>query len=171
MKVGVGDYAPGFSMNSVNKGLIELSRYSGASLVLVFGRYFGCPVCQDDFDELMELSGKTDVPIVYFTQSLEGSARKYLEDYDIDFPVIPVPKVDGYRVYKDYGVGMMGFNTMLGILRRAGEVKNKGKVHGDYEGRETQSPADFVIDGGGKIIHENRGLFDADALLEFLKSL
>lgn len=171
MKVGVGDTAPSFSMNSVNKGFIELSKYSGASLVLVFGRYFGCPVCQDDFDELMELSGKTEVPIVYFTQSLEGSTRKYIEEYNVDFPVIPVPKVDGYRIYKDYSVGMMGFNTLLGILRRVGEVKNRGKVHGDYEGRETQSPADFVVDGSGKIINVNRGLFDADALLVFLKSL
>jgi len=171
MKVGVGDSAPGFRLDSVNNGLIELSMYSGASLVLVFGRYFGCPVCQDDFDQLIELSGKTDVPIVYFTQSLEGSARKYLEGYDVEFPVIPVPNENGYKIYKDYGVGMMGFNTMLGILRRASEVKNKGKVHGDYEGRETQSPADFVIDGNGKIIRENRGLFDPDAILGFLGPL
>ena len=171
MKVGIGDSAPGFSMDSVNKGHIELSRYSGANLVLVFGRYFGCPVCQDDFDALIELSGKTGVPIIYFTQSLEGSAKKYLEDYDVDFPVIPVPNENGYKTYKDYSVGMMGFNTMLGILRRAGEVKKKGKVHGDYEGRETQSPADFVIDGNGKISRVNRGLLDADALLEFLGSL
>jgi peroxiredoxin len=168
MKVGVGDSAPGFSMGSVNKGHIELSSYSGASLVLVFGRYFGCPVCQDDFDALIDLSVKTDVPIIYFTQSLEGSARKYLKGYDVDFPVIPVPNENGYKLYKDYGVGMMGFNTMLGILRRAGVAKKKGKVHGDYEGRETQSPADFVLDGAGKITHVNRGLFDADALLEFL---
>jgi len=168
MKVGLGDNAPGFSINSVNKGHIELSDYSGTNLVLVFGRYFGCPVCQDDFDQLIELSGKTDVPIVYFTQSLEGSARKYLEGYTVDFPVIPVPNKNGYQIYKDYGVGMMGFNTMLGILRRAGEVKAKGKVHGDYEGRETQSPADFVIDGDGKITHVNRGLFNAEAILEFL---
>jgi len=168
MKVGVGDSAPGFSMGSVNKGKIELSSYSGESLVLVFGRYFGCPVCQDDFDALIELSGKTDVPIIYFTQSLEGSARKYIEGYEVDFPVIPVPKSDGYKIYKDYGVGMMGIGTMLGILRRAGEAKKKGKIHGDYEGRETQSPADFVIDSDGKITRANRGLFDADALLEFL---
>ncbi len=168
MKVGVGDSAPGFSLDSVNKGKIELSSYSGASRVLVFGRYFGCPVCQDDFDALIELSGMTEVPTIYFTQSLEGSARKYLEGYEVDFPVIPVPKSGGYKIYKDYGVGMMGFNTMLGILRRAGEAKKKGKVHGDYEGRETQSPADFVIDGDGKITRVNRGLFDADALLEFL---
>jgi len=168
MKVGVGDSAPGFSMDSVNKGKIELSSYSGASLVLVFGRYFGCPVCQDDFDALVEMSGKTDVPIIYFTQSLEGSARKYLEGHGVDFPVIPVPKRDGYKIYKDYGVGMMGIGTMLGILRRAGEAKKKGKIHGDYEGREIQSPADFVLDGDGKITRANRGLFDADALLEFL---
>jgi len=171
MKVGEGDEAPGFSLNSVNVGHIDLDRYAGRVLVLVFGRYFGCPVCQDDFDELRRFSTKTDVPIVYFTQSPEGSARKYLEDYDVDFPVIPVPKVDGYKVYEDYSVGMMGFNTLLGILRRAGEAKKKGKAHGDYEGRETQSPADFVIDGEGKIIRENRDLFDADALLEFLRSL
>ncbi|MBC8463231.1 redoxin domain-containing protein [Candidatus Bathyarchaeota archaeon] len=171
MKVRVGDNAPGFSMDSVNKGHIELSRYSGANLVLVFGRYFGCPVCQDDFDALIELSGKTDVPIIYFTQSLEGSARKYLEGYDVDFPVIPVPKAGGYKIYKDYGVGMMGFNTMLGILRRAGEVKKKGKIHGEYQGRETQSPADFVINGDGMIIRETRGLLDTDSLLEFLRTL
>ena len=170
MKVGVGDSAPSFSMDSVNKSKIELSSYSGASLVLVFGRYFGCPVCQDDFDALVELSGKTDVPIIYFTQSLEGSARKFIEGYEVDFPVIPVPKSGGYKVYKDYGVGMMGIGTMLGILKRAGEAKKKGKVHGDYEGRETQSPADFVLDGDGKITRANRGLFDADALLEFLGS-
>ena len=171
MKVGMGDSAPSFSMDSVNKGHIELSWYSGSNLVLVFGRYFGCPVCQDDFDQLLAMSVKTEVPIIYFTQSLEGSARKYLEGYDVDFPVIPVPNKNGYQIYKDFGVGMMGFNTMLSILRRAGEVKNKGKGHGDYEGRETQSPADFVLDESGKIIHVNRGLFDAEAVLDFLGSL
>jgi len=170
MKIVVGDRAPSFSMDSVNKGHIELSRYSGSNLVLVFGRYFGCPVCQDDFDELIELSQKTEVPIIYFTQSLEGSAKKYLANYNVDFPVIPVPNENGYKIYKKYAVGMMGFNTMLGILRRAGEVKKKGKVHGDYEGREIQSPADFVLDGDGKIIHVNNGLFNADTLLEFLRS-
>ena len=170
MKVEVGDKAPEFSLDSVNMGKISLEDYMGSKVVLVFGRYFGCPVCQDDFDELIGMSEKTDIPIVYFTQSLEGSARKYLEGYDVTFPVIPVPKVDGYKVYKDYSVGMMGFNTMLGILRRAGEARKKGKTHGDYEGRETQSPADFVVDEEGSIIWTNRGLFEAENLLEFLSS-
>ena len=123
MKVDVGDNAPVFSLDSVNKGKVTLEDYAEGKVVLVFGRYFGCPVCQDDFDALIEMSKKTETPIVYFTQSLEGSARKYLEDYSVDFPVIAVPKATGYHIYKDYSVGMMGFNTMLGMLRKAGEVK------------------------------------------------
>ncbi len=170
MKIKVGDDAPDFNLESVNSGKVSLSDFRGRKVVLVFGRYFGCPVCQDDFDALLEMSGKTDEAIVYFTQSLEGSARKYLEAYDVTFPVVPVPKTSGYQLYKDYNVGMMGFNTMLGILRKAGEVKKKGKVHGDYEGRETQSPADFVVDENGKIVWANLGLFDAEKLMPFLES-
>lgn len=170
MKVEVGDRAPEFSLKSVNSGQVSLEDFNGRKVVLVFGRYFGCPVCQDDFDALIETSKKTEVPIVYFTQSLEGSARKYIENYDVAFPVVSVPKIDGFKVYKDYNVGMMDFNTMLGILRRAGEVKKKGKVHGDYEGRESQSPADFVVDEEGKIVWVNRSLFEAKKLLSFLDS-
>ena len=170
MKIGLGDNAPEFHLESVNFGEVSLNGYLGRKVVLVFGRYFGCPVCQDDFDQLVQMSKKTQVPIVYFTQSLEGSARSYIKDYELMFPIIPVPKSDGYKVYKDYNVGMMGFNTMLGILRRAGEARKKGKVHGDYEGRETQSPSDFVVNEEGKIIWVNRGLFDAEKLLKFLDS-
>ncbi len=167
MKVDVGDNAPDFTLESVNKGEVSLGNYE--KVILVFGRYFGCPVCQDDFDALIDLSEKTENPIVYFTQSLPGSARKYLESCPVTFPVVPVPKEGGYPLYKDYSVGMMGFNTMLGILRRAGEARKKGKVHGEYEGRETQSPADFVVEDG-KILWANRGLFDGDKLLSFLNS-
>lgn len=170
MKVDVGDKAPDFKLESVNQGSVSLQDYRGRRVVLVFGRYFGCPVCQDDFDALLEMSKKTDEAIVYFTQSLEGSARKYMDGYEVTFPVVPVPKADGFKVYKDYGVGMMGFNTMLGILRRAGEARKKGKEHGDYEGRETQSPADFVVDENGTIVWVNRGLLDAEKLMGFLEA-
>lgn len=170
MKIEVGDNAPDFNLESVNSGKVSLSNFRGRKVILVFGRYFGCPVCQDDFDALLEMSRKTDEAIVYFTQSLEGSARKYLEDYEVTFPVVSIPKTSGYQLYKDYNVGMMGFNTMLGILRRSGEAKKKGKVHGDYEGRESQSPADFVVDENGKIVWANLGLFDAEKLMNYLES-
>ncbi len=170
MKLEVGDMAPDFRYESVNMGEISLTDYRGERLLLVFGRYFGCPVCQLDFEELLEVSRGRELSIVYFTQSLEGSSRKYIESRDVGFPVVPVPKENGYQVYKDYGVGMMGFNTTLGVLRRAFEARKKGITHGDYEGRESQSPGDFVVDEEGRVIWVNRGLFESHKLQEFLDS-
>lgn len=168
MSVKVGTQAPVFTLESVNMGRVRLADYEKRRVVLVFGRYFGCPVCQMDFDDLIELSKKTETPVIYFTQSLANSARKYLESYDVEFPVIPVPKKEGYRTYKEYGVGRLGITSMIGMLGRARESRKIGKVHGEYEGRETQSPADFVVDKG-KITWANRGLFDSEKLLDFLE--
>ncbi len=54
-------------------------------------------------------------------------------------------------MYDDYSVGNMGIGTTIEILRRAGIAKKAGKIHGEYEGRETQSPADFVVDEVGRL--------------------
>ena len=54
VRVSVGDYAPDFTLDSVNVGIVSLSGYLGKKVVIIFGRYFGCPVCQLDFDELLQ---------------------------------------------------------------------------------------------------------------------
>jgi peroxiredoxin len=170
-KIGVGDTAPVFSLESVNRGTVSLSDYRNGKLVIIFGRYFGCPVCQYDFDELMAKVNlvREKAEFIFFTQSSSESARKYLRDYEGDFPVVSVPKEDGrYKVYDDYSVGNMGIGITIEILRRASVAKKAGKIHGDYEGRETQCPADFVVDEVGKIIWAHRGVLDLEKLLDFL---
>lgn len=171
--VSVGDVAPGFDLESVNMGRVSLKDYSGRRVVLIFSRYFGCPVCQLDFDEILKHSDeiKEYAELIYFNQSSPESARDYLKDHDVDFPVIPVPSGNGYKVYSDYGVGNMSIGTAVAVLRRAGAARKAGKVHGVYEGRETQSPADFVVDESGTIIWAHRGVLKIDALLGFLESL
>ena len=51
-KLSVGDQAPGFRLESVDGEMVSLEDFSGKRLVILFGRYFGCPACQLDFDEL-----------------------------------------------------------------------------------------------------------------------
>ena len=92
-------------------------------------------------------------------------------EHELELPVIPVPKEDGhYKVYDDYSVGNMGIGTTIEILRRAGIAKKAGKTHGEYEGREIQSPAGFVVDEAGKIVWAHRGVLDLEKLLGFLNS-
>lgn len=172
-KLSVGDQAPGFRLESVDGEMVSLEDFSGKRLVILFGRYFGCPACQLDFDELCSNVDrvKEKADLIFFTQSSLDSAKSYCSS-ELGFSVIPVPKTDdGYKVYNDYGVGNMGLGTTIEILRRAGEAKKAGKLHGDYEGKEMQSPADFVVDETGKIIWAHRGLLDIEKLLGFLNGL
>ena len=172
MKLRPGDQAPPFSLESVDHGRISLEDYRGKTVLIVFSRYFGCPVCKHDWDALVELRRETGVEVVYFTQSSPESARRHLEGSPADFPVIPVPEEDGrYRVYDDYGVGSIGLGTAAKLLMRAREARKAGKVHGEYEGKETQSPADFIVDGEGWIKHANVGLFEANEIMFTLSSL
>ena len=173
-KLSVGDQAPGFELESIDGERVSLNGFRGRVLVIIFGRYFGCPVCQLDFDDLCTNIYKIreKAELIYFTQSSLDSASDYCSSSKPGFPVIPVPKTGGrYKVYDDYGVGNMGLGTTVGILKRVGEAKKAGKVHGAYEGRETQSPAYFIVDETGKIIWAHRGLFDVDKLLVFLDGL
>jgi len=172
VRLRTGDRAPDFAVDSVNMGRVSLSDYRGRRLLLVFGRYFGCPVCQYDFDQLIRFSGEAGIDIVYMVQSRLESAREYIAGLGVSFPVVPVPQEDGrYSVYDAYGVGAMGPGTIVQMFRRAGEARRAGKVHGPYEGRETQSPADFVIDVDGAVLRAHVGLFEPGELTAFLRSL
>jgi len=74
-------------------------------------------------------------------------------------------------VYDDYGVGSFSLGTGVKLLMRAREARKAGKVHGEYEGKETQSPADFIVDGEGRIKHANVGLFEANEIMATLSTL
>jgi len=173
VRVSIGDYAPGFTLESVNMGTVSLSSYKGERVVIIFSRYFGCPVCQLDFDEVLEYKDRIGeyAEIIYLTQSNPESALSYIKDYEVDFPVVPVSKDGDYGVYREYGVGNFGIGTTIEILRRASKARKMGKVHGAYEGLETQSPADFVVDGEGRVIWAHKGVLDIKKMLGFLESL
>jgi peroxiredoxin Q/BCP len=172
MKVRVGDEAPLFTAESVNKGKVSLQDLRGSRVLLVFGRYFGCPVCMLDFDNLISIleNGLPGVEVIYLTQSSPESARKYIEGLNVSFPVIPVTEKDGkYPIYSDYGVGRIAVSQFPGLLKRSREARRVGKAHGPHEGRETQSPADFVIDEGGRVVRAHIGFLEPEKILALLR--
>jgi peroxiredoxin len=172
MKVRVGDEAPLFTAESVNMGKVSLEGLRGSRVLLVFGRYFGCPVCMLDFDELLSMfeDGLPDIKVVYLTQSSPESARRYIEGLDVGFPVVPVAEKDReYPIYLDYGVGRIAISQLPGLLKRSRKARRAGKAHGPHEGRETQSPADFVIDEGGRVVRAHIGFLEPEKILALLR--
>ncbi|MFX1426143.1 MAG: redoxin domain-containing protein, partial [Promethearchaeota archaeon] len=163
-----GIQAPLFRLNSYNAGEIDLANLKGQKVVLIFSRYFGCPICQVDLKELMtrkaEIEGK-DAKILYITQSGEKIAKEYIENEKVDFPVIPSSKDE---LYAEYGLGVMTSEAVKQIPLKLKKVREYGFEHGEYEGWEKQGPGQFIIDENGIIIHALKGWLDIDSILSIL---
>ncbi len=168
-KIKEGQDAPSFKLNSYNKGLIDLDQLIGKQkIVLIFSRYFGCPLCQLDWKNFLgrinEITAKGAI-VLYITQSREDIAKKFIDEGHVDFPVIHSTKDE---LYNDYGLGMMSTGTIAKVPKMLKEAKKEGIEHGEYEGYEKQNPGQFVIDEQGKIIHAQKGWLDVDAILAVL---
>ncbi|MFX1315040.1 MAG: peroxiredoxin-like family protein [Promethearchaeota archaeon] len=165
-KIKVGDKAPLFKLDSYNAGLIDLQELLGnQKLVLIFSRYFGCPICQLDLKELMERHFEIEnkgAKILYITQSGEKVAKEFIIKENIDFPVIPSSKEE---LYAEYGLGMMESEAIKQVKAKFKESIKAGIKHGEYEGWEQQGPGQFIINEEGKIIHTKKGWLDIDSLL------
>ncbi len=157
-KIKVGDKAPHFKIESYNEGMIDLSELIGAQkIVVIFSRYFGCPICQLDFNILLEAVPEIKekgVKLLYITQSGEKVAKEFIEKYNVDFPIIPSSKDE---LYTEYGLGLMNAGAITKVRSKLKEATKQGIGHGDYEGWEKQGPGQFVIDEQGNIIHERKG--------------
>ena len=157
-KIKVGDKAPHFKIESYNEGIIDLSELIGKQkIVLIFSRYFGCPICQLDFNILLEKVSEIKekgAKLLYITQSGEKVAKEFIEKYNVDFPIIPSSKDE---LYAEYGLGLMTAGAVTKVRSKLKEASKLGIGHGDFEGWEKQGPGQFVIDEQGNIIHERKG--------------
>jgi len=165
-KISVGDKAPLFKLESFNAGSIDLAELLGdQKVVLIFSRYFGCPLCQLDLKELMERNSEIEekgAKILYITQSGEKVANEFIEKERIKFPVIPSSKDE---LYAEYGLGVMDSEAIKQVKVRFKESIKAGIKHGEYEGWEKQGPGQFIINQEGKIIHVKKGWLDISSIL------
>lgn len=158
IKLKVGDKAPLFKLDSYNAGTIDLGELIGKQkIVLIFSRYFGCPICQLDLNILMESVPEINnkgAKLLYITQSGEKVTQEFIAKYKIEFPVIASSKKE---LYAEYGLGLMNEEAVKKVKSKFKEATERGFVHGDYEGWENQGPGQFVIGEDGNILHERKG--------------
>lgn len=168
-EIKVGDKAPLFKLDSYNAGTINLAEEIGKQkIVIIFSRYFGCPICHLDLNGLLarlfEIIHK-GTKLLYITQSGEKVAKEFIEKKNIRFPVIPSSKDE---LYKDYGLGMMTSEAIKQVRSKLKETLKAGIEHGEYEGWEQQGPGQFVVNTDGTLIHAKQGWLDIEAILEVL---
>ena len=165
-KIKVGDKAPLFKLDSYNAGSVDLAELlRSQKIVIIFSRYYGCPICQLDLKALMERYSEIEekgAKIIYITQSGEKVANEFIKKEKIKFLVIPSSKDE---LYAQYGLGVMDSEAIKQVKEKFKESVKKGIKHGEYEGWEKQGPGQFIVDQKGTIIHSKKGWLDIDSIL------
>ncbi|MHA1680463.1 MAG: redoxin domain-containing protein [Promethearchaeota archaeon] len=167
-KIRVGEIAPKFEAVDVISGKkfkLEDSLKKNP-VVLVFSRYFGCPICQADFDKLLNAAAKISekATLVYITQSKKETIKSFIEGKDVSFTIISDSE-EPYPLYNLYNIGKWNAITLAQMAKTAMMTKYK---HGVYEGYEKQNPADFIIGTDGKVIHRNYSLLGVKKIMRVL---
>jgi len=143
-----GDSAPNFNFNTPWKTEQNLFQsLEDHSVVCVFLRYHGCPVCQMEMANLkrdIESFSDKNAKVFIVLQSSVDTMKPLLNQSDWLLEIIADPEG---KIFNQYGVNPGGIIKYLHPSGLVALIKAtfRGFVHKKFEGKETQLPAAFII--------------------------
>jgi peroxiredoxin len=164
-RLGIGSRANDFRFETPwgdGKNFYEAAEDKPA--VLVFLRYLGCPICQNDMANLKRevglIKGK-GAKLFVILQSSPHTISSVTNKEDWPFTIICDPLGELFRLYGVEPGGIIKYLHPAGLIS-AIRATMQGYRHGKFEGYETQLPAVFIV-GKDKMIkyaHYGRHLSD-----------
>ncbi|WP_242371130.1 peroxiredoxin-like family protein [Anaeromyxobacter sp. SG26] len=162
MKLRVGDRAPAVVLEALDGSRLQCQVPRGP-VVVSFTRHAGCPVCQLHVGRIAAAMPEFEAlscAVWMVFQSAPARLQAAMAEWRPGFLAVADP---GAVLYDAFGVGasLSGYlhpRSMLALVR----ATRAGKRHRRFEGRETQMPADFVLDRTGRIVlaHVGRSVGD-----------
>ncbi len=160
MKLIKGQQIPDFEFMNHKSETLAFSQFIKKSekTVLLFLRYYGCPVCQLDIrqyrERYKEFQNK-NMQVLIVLQSTPENITK--EPIELPFDIACDPDMKLYNKFEISPAKSTLKLMSLGLFQKAIQAKKLGITHGDYEGVETQLPAAFVMDNKGLILFGKYG--------------
>ena len=175
-KLAMGDKAPDFRFKTPWDDEVNFYSTVGDNpAVLIFLRYYGCPVCQMEMAKIkqeIDLVRKKGGRAFVVLQSAPETLASLTSKEDWPFTVISDPQG---KVFKLYGVeagGIIKYLHPAGLIAAIKAVR-KGFRHGKFEGKETQLPAAFALDAQKviKYVHYGENISDIPPLERILSGV
>lgn len=173
----VGSAAPAIHAVDGKGETFDLAAQAGKTVVLVFLRHLGCPICRMEIAEWKRRVGEfhtLNAEVVVFVDSPDPSVQEFAKTSGAAFRIVADPE---HKIYGAYGVerGSLLQFAAPGAALRSLKATLKGNLHGKFEGDELRLPGDFVVGPDGKLLFARRGEHigdnaGVDALLAVVKS-
>jgi peroxiredoxin len=159
--------APTFTVESVNGGQVTLEQFAGKTLLLMFHRYAGCPMCNIRLHHFAREFPKLNargLEAVAFFHSPAKEIRKHAGGREYPFILASDPK---FRVYRQYGVETSWRRLLMSFARPSVYAEmfralRQGFRGGKMPAQLAKMPADFIIRPDGRVhaIHYGRSIGD-----------
>lgn len=153
----------------------EVSFYAAVGnnpTVLIFMRYYGCPVCQMEMAKMkqdIELVAKKGGRVFVVLQSAPETIASLITRDDFPFTIICDPEGKVFQLYGVEPGGVFKYLHPAGLIAAIKAI-SRGFRHGKFEGKETQLPAAFAMTGDKliKYSHYGENISDMPALSQMI---
>jgi thioredoxin-dependent peroxiredoxin len=132
--------------------------------VLIFLRYFGCPVCQMEMAKIkqeIDLVSKKGGYVFVVLQSAPETLASLTQKEDWPFTIISDPEGKIFQLYGVDAGGIIKYLHPAGLIAAIKAI-SRGFRHGKFEGKETQLPAAFAMTGDKLIKYAHYGEYISD---------
>ena len=168
-KLAMGNKAPDFKF--ITPWDDEVNFYDAIGnnpAVLIFLRYYGCPVCQMEMVEIkqaIDLVRQKGGRVFVALQSAPETIASLIKRDDFPFTIICDPQGKVFQLYGVEAGGIIKYLHPAGLLAAIKAI-SRGFRHGKFEGKETQLPAAFVLNVEKviKYVHYGKNISDIPPL-------
>jgi len=143
-----GDTAPTFTAKDQNGKEISLSDYKGKKVALYFYPKDMTPGCTNQACNLRDnysALGKEDVVILGVSPDAEARHQKFIDKYDLPFPLIADTEHEVINAYGIWGPKKFMGKEYDGLHRTTFLINEEGKIHDVIKKPKTKAHAEEIL--------------------------
>jgi thioredoxin-dependent peroxiredoxin len=175
-RLAMGDKAPDFRFKTPWDDEVNFYDAAGNNpAVLIFLRYYGCPVCQMEMAKIkrqIDLVRQKGGRVFVVLQSAPETIASLINKDDFPFTIICDPQGKVFQLYGVEAGGIIKYLHPAGLIAAIKAI-GRGFKHGKFEGKETQLPAAFALDAQKviKYVHYGENISDMPPLTKMLADI
>lgn len=147
-QIKVGEAAPQINAPDQDGKFINLAEYKGKKVILYFYPKDDTPGCtaeacnlRDNYSELL----KKGFAIIGVSADDEKSHKKFIDKFDLPFPLISDTDKNVIKAYGAWGEKNMYGKIYEGILRKTFVISENGKIEHIFEKVDTKGHAEQIL--------------------------
>lgn len=148
-KLTIGDLAPPFKGSDQHGNAVQLSDFKGSKLILYFYPKDNTPGCTAESCNLRdnyEMWLKKGYKVVGVSPDSQASHQKFIEKYDLPFPLISDPEKEIIKAYGAWGPKKLYGREYEGLLRTTFVISEEGIVEQVFTKVKTKDHSNQILE-------------------------